>query len=71
VIERSMRVFQNNGLSRGFVSQSRRVPHEKTFKAEIARYLQTRVSAPHLLEPVMLGDPTAFYTNGDDANLQL
>jgi hypothetical protein len=66
-----MRVFQNNGLSRGFAFQSRRTPSEKSFEAEIARYLQTRVSAPHLLEPVLAGDPTAFYTNGDDKNLQL
>lgn len=65
-----MRLFQNNGLSRGFVSQSRRAPRATTFAAEIARFLHTRVSAPHLLEPVLAGDPVAFFTNGDDRALQ-
>ena len=66
-----MRVFQNNGLSRGLVAQSRRASREETFGREIARFLQTRVSASHLLEPVLTADPAAFYTNGDDKDLQL
>ena len=66
-----MRVFQNNGLSRGLVFQSRWASREKTFGGEIARFLRTRVSASHLLEPVLTADPTAFYTNGDDRDLQL
>jgi hypothetical protein len=45
-----MGVFQNNGLSRGLVSQSRWASREKTFAGEITRFLETRVSASHLVD---------------------
>jgi hypothetical protein len=64
-----MRVFQNNGLSRGFRSH-RSGASCQSFIAERARFLDTRFAASHILLPVLSDSPDAFYTNGDDENLQ-
>jgi glycosyl transferase family 1 len=64
-----MRLFQNNGLSRGFRAH-RAMPDYRSFAAGVAGFLATRFSAPHILLPVLADSPDAFYTNGDDENLQ-
>jgi Glycosyl transferases group 1 len=65
-----MRVFQNNGLSRGFQAHRRRLPYQ-SFAAGRAQFLDTRFTASHILLPVLTSAPDAFYTNGDDKDLQL
>lgn len=64
-----MKIFQNNGLSRGFRS-NRPKSHGATFSQQISSFLHSRFAALHLLLPVLEGDPLAFYTNGDDDQLQ-
>ena len=64
-----MRVFQNNGLSRGFRSHRPKLS-EATFTQQISNFLDSRFAALHILLPVLEGDPLAFYTNGDDDQLQ-
>ncbi|ANW00579.1 glycosyltransferase [Bradyrhizobium icense] len=65
-----MRIFQNNGLSRGFRIH-RRQSRYQTFAAGRAEFLDTRFTASHILLPVLTNSPDAFYTNGDDEQLQL
>jgi hypothetical protein len=65
-----MRVFQNNGLSRGFRVHRRQLPYQ-SFAAGRAQFLETRFSASHILLPVLTNSPDAFYTNGDDEHLQM
>jgi hypothetical protein len=64
-----MRVFQNNGLSRGFRAHRFDPPYQ-SFAAGRAQFLNTRFSASHILLPVLSESPDAFYTNGDDERLQ-
>lgn len=64
-----MRVFQNNGLSRGFRSHRSHPPYQD-FSAGRRQFLDTRFSASHILLPILLDSPDAFYTNGDDERLQ-
>jgi hypothetical protein len=64
-----MRVFQNNGLSRGFRAHRAGRPYPD-FAAGRARFLDTRFTASHILLPVFSGSPAVFYTNGDDERLQ-
>ncbi len=47
-----------------------RLQHPATFKAQAARFLDDRYGAMHFLAPVLNGDDTAFFTNGDDEILQ-
>jgi hypothetical protein len=65
-----MRIFQNNGLSRGFRVHRRQSPYQ-TFAAGRAQFLDTRFTASHILLPVLTNSPDAFYTNGDDERLQM
>ena len=65
-----MRIFQNNGLSRGF-RMHRREARYQSFAAGRAQFLETRFTASHILLPVLTSSLDAFYTNGDDADLQL
>lgn len=64
-----MRVFQNNGLSRGFRAHRSDGPY-RSFAEGRAGFLDTRFAASHILLPVYSGSPDAFYTNGDDETLQ-
>jgi hypothetical protein len=64
-----MRLFQNNGLSRGF-REHRGTRKDQSFSIQLLEFLDTRFSAPHILAPVLSGDSNAFYTNGDDEYLQ-
>jgi hypothetical protein len=65
-----MRIFQNNGLSRGFRVHRRQSPYQ-TFAVGRAQFLDTRFTASHILLPVLTNSPDAFYTNGDDERLQM
>ncbi|GEC58299.1 hypothetical protein ABIF38_005072 [Bradyrhizobium japonicum] len=65
-----MRLFQNNGLSRGFRAHRHETPY-RNFAAGRAQFLDTRFTASHILLPVLTDNPDAFYTNGDDERLQL
>lgn len=64
-----MRLFQNNGLSRGFRAYR---PHanDRSFGECLNSFLDTRYTASHILQPVLAGSADAFYTNGDDETLQ-
>jgi hypothetical protein len=64
-----MRVFQNNGLSRGFRSHRSDVSYQN-FAAGRAQFLDTRFTASHILLPALSDSPNIFYTNGDDQDLQ-
>jgi hypothetical protein len=68
-VDPQVRIFQNNGLSRGFRIRRSDEPRE-SFTAERARFLDTRFAASHILLPVFSDSPDAFYTNGDDEHLQ-
>jgi hypothetical protein len=65
-----MRVFQNNGLSRGFRQHRPTTLHSNSFTAARDAFLNTRFSVAHILAPALGGSPDAFYTNGDDEHLQ-
>jgi hypothetical protein len=65
-----MRVFQNNGLSRGFRVHRHQLPYQ-SFAAGRTQFLETRFTASHILLPVLTNSPDAFYTNGDDEHLQM
>lgn len=64
-----MRLFQNNGLSRGFRTHRSNQPYQN-FNVGRRQFLDTRFSASHILLPILLDSPEAFYTNGDDERLQ-
>ena len=62
-----MRLFQNSGVPSSLLS---RQGEGATFKAQIACFLEQRYGALHFLAPVLSGEDTAFFTNGDDEVLQ-
>lgn len=64
-----MRLFQNNGLSRGFRAHRPRA-RDRSFAECLSSFLDTRYTASHILMPVLAGHADAFYTNGDDETLQ-
>lgn len=64
-----MRLFQNNGLSRGFRTH-RPLASNRSFGECLRSFLDTRYTASHILLPVFAGDADVFYTNGDDETLQ-
>ena len=64
-----MRLFQNNGLSRGFRTHRPRAS-DRNFSECLSSFLDTRYTASHILLPVLAGNADAFYTNGDDEMLQ-
>lgn len=65
-----MRIFQNNGLSRGFRAHCPGLKRHRSFADGLEKFFETRFSMPHILAPVLLRSEYAFYTNGDDENLQ-
>jgi hypothetical protein len=65
-----VRIFQNNGLSRGFRSHWDKMRYQ-SFAAGRAKFLETRFTASHILLTILSGSPEAFYTNGDDESLQM
>jgi glycosyltransferase involved in cell wall biosynthesis len=65
-----MRLFQNSGVPLAFLSRRREALQNGTFQHQITRFLDHRYGAVHFLAPVLNGDDTAFFTNGDDEVLQ-
>lgn len=66
-----MRLLQNAGVypayARAFNAEH---ADNQFFAARRQAYLDDRFGASHLLSPVLEGDETAFFTNGDDPLLQ-
>ena len=66
-----MRVFQNAGLYRSYVPRLRALCTGLTRFEELRQaFLGDRFGAAHILLPVLHGDESAFFTNGDDEVLQ-
>lgn len=66
-----MRLFQNSGVPPSYLSSHQaELESAVTFEDRIARFLNQRYGALHFLAPVLNGEETAFFTNGDDEILQ-
>jgi len=66
-----MRLFQNSGMFPEYYKQRRQDSKlSPNFKSQIASFLDSRYGAAQFLAPVLRGDETAFFTNGDDEVLQ-
>jgi Glycosyl transferases group 1 len=66
-----MRLFQNSGLYPSYLRQfDRRAAGAAGFGDRLRLFLDDRFGALHFLQPVLDGDPEAFFTNGDDSRLQ-
>ena len=66
-----MRLFQNSGIYPAYIPRLRRLTQgASTFQAQVQVFLNDRYGAPHFLLPILDGDDTAFFTNGDDEVLQ-
>jgi hypothetical protein len=63
-----MRIFQINGVSRGFRVHRGRVSY-RNFADGVAQFLDDWFGALEFLKPVLDGTPEAFFTNGDDGSL--
>jgi len=66
-----MRLFQNSGIYPAYLPRL----HELTqncvsFAAQVNTFLDDRFGSCHFLKPVLDYDPDAFFTNGDDEELQ-
>jgi Glycosyl transferases group 1 len=66
-----MRLFQNSGVPLSYLSTHRaELQSAVTFQERITCFLHQRYGALHFLQPVLDGEETAFFTNGDDEILQ-
>lgn len=66
-----MRLFQNYGLSRSYASRLKQLTKGVSSFVELRRiFLHDRYGASHLLKPVNDNSAGAFFTNGDDEQLQ-
>lgn len=66
-----MRLFQNSGLARSYRTHLAGLTRGKTeFDALRDTFLEDRFGASHMLKPVLDRTPEAFFTNGDDEELQ-
>jgi hypothetical protein len=66
-----MRLFQNSGLYPSYLARLNMLaPNTLGFAERIRIFLEDRFGALHFLQPVLNGDPDAFFTNGDDVILQ-
>lgn len=66
-----MRLFLNSGLYPRYRQVfDKRYATADSFKSRRNAYLYDRFNAPHILKPVLDGDESAFFTNGDDEILQ-
>jgi hypothetical protein len=62
-----MRVFQNSGIMSAYRPRLHALRRsDTTFRAMITTFLADRYCASHVLEPVLNGYASAFFTNGDD-----
>lgn len=66
-----MRLFQNSGIYPGYLPRLTQLTQTcTTFAQARDAFLADRFGACHFLQPVLNGDPQAFFTNGDDEPLQ-
>ena len=66
-----MRLFQNSGLYPAYVPRLRKLTENCfSFVSRIEAFLADRFGACHFLKPVLERDSAAFFTNGDDEQLQ-
>lgn len=66
-----MRLFQNSAIYAAYLPRLNSLAADKhTFRGRLDAFLQDRFGASHFLEPVLSGDESAFFTNGDDTVLQ-
>lgn len=66
-----MKLFQNSGIYPAYLPRLRELTHDcKTFDSQVNAFLDDRFGACHFLKPVLDRDPKAFFTNGDDEQLQ-
>jgi hypothetical protein len=65
-----MRLFQNSGVPSSYLSSRQTSGEAATFKDQIAHFLEDRYGALHFLAPVLNGEETAFFSNGDDELVQ-
>ena len=66
-----MRLFQNSGLYPAYLTRLNRLAAGAvTFTERRNVFLADRYGASHFLKPVLEGETTAFFTNGDDRELQ-
>ncbi|MGB8398667.1 glycosyltransferase family protein [Bradyrhizobium sp.] len=66
-----MRLFQNSGIYPSYLRHLNHLAARATTFAERRRiFLSDRFGALHFLQPVLAGEPNAFFTNGDDEVLQ-
>ncbi len=66
-----MRLFQNGGLYPKYIERLDRLTKMvSTFSARRNIFLNDGYGAVHFLKPVLDGDQSAFFTNGDDTKLQ-
>lgn len=66
-----MRLFQNSAVYPSYRQTfDRLAAGKRTFKDRLNVFLADRFGATHFLLPVLSGDDSAFFTNGDDELLQ-
>lgn len=68
-----MRLFQNSGLYPSYLPRLKALVAQagaRNFEQQRKVFQADRFGAPHLLMPILDGWPDAFFTNGDDENLQ-
>lgn len=66
-----MRLFQNSGLYPAYIPRLRELTRDCTsFASQLHAFLDDRYGACHFLKPVLDQEPNAFFTNGDDEQLQ-
>ena len=66
-----MRLFQNSGIYPAYLPRLRELTRNcTTFAAQVNAFLDDRFGACHFLKPVLDRDANAFFTNGDDEQLQ-
>lgn len=66
-----MRLFQNSGVYPAYLPRLRNLTQGiKSFNAQVGAFLDDRFGACHFLKPVLDHDASAFFTNGDDDELQ-
>lgn len=66
-----MRLFQNSGIYPAYLPRLRELTRDcTTFEDQVNAFLDDRFGACHFLKPVFDRDANAFFTNGDDEQLQ-
>jgi hypothetical protein len=66
-----MRLFQNSAINKTYLARLRRLTKSvSSFSGKREIFLADRFGASHFLKPVLDGSSAAFFTNGDDEQLQ-